>query len=419
LPLDYWGFRAGPEGLQLGAHVIAAVADRVGTPFYLFDQQRLRTNIRRALESARRFLPGAMIFYSFKTNPHSRVLEIMREENLGAEVISARELRAAETARFPADRIVFNGPGKTDADLHAAAERGVLVQIESASEARALARVASASTRPVRAGIRLNPDVFDDRLPTSVRMGSRGAVFGLDPAGAEFNDAVAVLAGSPQVRLETLSAHIGTGIISAEPYRKLVRALMATTRRLAARGVTVGAFDVGGGFAVPSEVRYAHGAFDALEVGEPVPVPAPESVASFAEVCAAIAEELRETSSATVMLEPGRLLVSDAFHLITRVTRLKDEGGTHFAILDASRAQNALFVGRGYHEMLHARRPVDEDGGRYTVTGPLCAAFDVFARARALPRLAEGDVVVLCDVGAYNLSAQSQWSFDPAPVVTV
>ncbi len=419
MPLDYWGFGAGPEGLQLGPHVIAEVADRFGTPFYLFDQQRLRANARRALETARRALPGAVLFYSFKTNPYPRVLETVREEGLGAEVISARELRAARAAGFPADRIIFNGPGKTDAELREAVELGILVQVESASEARALARAASQSGRPGRAGIRINPDVFDDRSPMSVRMGSRTSVFGLDPAGAAFTEAIHVLSGGPHVQLETLSAHIGTGIISAEPYRKLVRALVAVGHRLATAGLRVDTFDLGGGFAVPSEVRYAHGAFDALEVGDGGAVPAPESVVSFADVCAAIAEELLDASPRAVVLEPGRLLVSDAFHLVTRVTRLKDEGGTHFAILDASRAQNALFVGRGYHEMIHARRPADRDVQRYTITGPLCASFDVFARDRTMSRLAEGDVVVICDVGAYNLSAQSQWSFDPAPVVVV
>jgi len=417
LPLEHWGFSAGPDGLRLGTHAVAGLAARLGTPFYLFDEDQLRRNARRALATARQHLHGAELFYSLKTNPHPRVLEIVREEGLGAEAISGRELRAACGAGFAHDGMILNGPGKTDAELRQAMELGVLVQVESAEEAHAVCRLAGEG-RVVRAGIRINPDIVDDRSLRSTRTGSRVSVFGLDPGGRGFAETVATLRQAPRVRLESLSAHIGTGIVSVEPFRALCRALLDVRRRLGA-SIDIRTLDLGGGFAVSSEVRYGEGVFDALEVGEPVTVPRPESIASFSEVCAAIAQELGAERPPRMALEPGRLLVSDAFHLVTRVTRLKEEGGIRFAIVDASRAQNALFVGRGFHEMIHAQRPADRVAHRYTVVGPLCAAFDVFARERGLPALAPGDVVMICDVGAYNLSAQSRWSFDPAPVVGI
>jgi diaminopimelate decarboxylase len=119
------------------------------------------------------------------------------------------------------------------------------------------------------------------------------------------------------------------------------------------------------------------------------------------------------------VLEPGRLLVSDVFHLVTRVIRVKEEEGIRYAIVDASRVQNALFVGRGYHEIVHVNKPNGPVGSEVTLTGPLCADFDVFVSGLRLPELSEGDLVAVLDVGAYNLSAQSDWSFKPAPVVRV
>lgn len=419
LPLAYWGLDSGSRGLELGGLAIAEIAERFGTPFYLFYEARLRRNVRAARAAAAEALPGADLHYSFKTNAVPRVLEIVREEGLGAEVISGRELRAALGAGFPGPRIVFNGPGKRDTDLLLAVAEGALVQVESASEARSLARIAAGLGKAARAGVRINPDTYDPRASAGVRMGSRSTVFGLEPAGAEFAEAVDALASSPAVRLESLSANIGTGIIDLEPFRRSVRALMQTRARLAERGIRISTLDTGGGFAVASEVRYAAGALDAIAAGEAVPVPRPEEIPSFRAVCQAIAGQLGAEPPARLILEPGRLLVADVFHLVARVIRLKGTDQERFAILDAGRTQNALFVARGYHEIVAVGAPEAPATSSYTIVGPLCAAFDAFAHGRALPELAEGDLLALLDVGAYNLSAQSHWSFDPAPVISL
>ena len=110
LPLDYWGFAAGPDGLALGGHALSDLARRFGTPFYAFDEARLRRNIRAAREAASTHL-HARLHYSFKTNPVPRVAAIAREEGLGAEVISQRELLAALAAGFNPAHVIFNGPG--------------------------------------------------------------------------------------------------------------------------------------------------------------------------------------------------------------------------------------------------------------------------------------------------------------------
>jgi diaminopimelate decarboxylase len=419
LPLEHWGFRVDADGLALDGVGVVGLSRRLDRPFYLFSEARLRANARRARAAAADRLRGGDLLYSLKANPHPRVLEILREEGLGAETVCGRELRAAAQAEFEAARTVIDGPGKSDADLRAAVRAGALIHVDSASEASALARIAAAEGRCARAGLRLNLDLFDARAAQTVRLGARGVAFGLDPSGAGFREALGVLRGSPAVRIESLSAHIGTGVGSAEPYRMLARQLAAIRRSLRAEGIDVTTLDLGGGFAVPSEVRYPEAAFDTLAAGRPVAVPRPEEVADFADVLSAIDAELGPDPPVRVVLEPGRLLVSDAFHLVARVVRLKEEAGVRYAVLEASRVQNALFVGRGWHEMIHAARPEAPDEGPYSVVGPLPAGFDVFAHARPLPRIAEGDALVVCDVGAYNLSAQSRWSFDPAPVVSV
>lgn len=419
LPLSHWGFGVGPAGLEIAGLAVAELARRFGTPLYLFDEARLARNAERALADARAALPGADLLYSLKTNPVPRALEILRRHGLGAEVISAEELRAALGLGFAPRRIVFNGPGKRDDELALAVDCDALAHVESLSEARALARIAAIRGRVARAGIRINPDVSDPDADPALRMGERGSVFGLDPDGPEFGLALECLRSAPSVRLESLSLSIGTGITRVEPFRRAARALSRVWRRLAAEGVALGTLDLGGGFAVPSEVRYPAGAADALAAGRPVRIPAPEEIAGFREVCAAVAEELPGALVERVVLEPGRLLVADAFHLLARVVRIKDGPEHPFVVLDASRTQNALFAARGYHEIVAVREPDAAPAARYTIAGPLCASFDTYAHGRALPRLEEGDLLLLLDVGAYNLSAQSQWTFRPAPLLAL
>lgn len=419
LPLSHWGFGTGPAGLEIAGLAVAELARRFGTPLYVFDEARLARNAERALADARAALPRADLFYSLKTNPVPRALEILRRHGLGAEVISAEELRTALGVGFAPRRIVFNGPGKRDEELALAVDCDALVQVESLSEARALARIAAIRGRVARAGIRINPDVCDPGADRTLRLGERGSVFGLDPDAPEFGLALECLRSAPSVRLESLSLSIGTGITQAEPFRRAARALSRVWRRLAASGVALGTLDLGGGFAVPSEVRYPEGAADPLAAGRAAPVPAPEEIAGFGEVCRAMAEELPAAPVERVVLEPGRLLVADAFHLLARVVRVKDGPEHPFLVLDASRAQNALFAARGYHEIVAVRDPDAAPRARYTLAGPLCASFDTYARGRALPPLEEGDLLLLLDVGAYNLSAQSHWTFAPAPVVAL
>jgi diaminopimelate decarboxylase len=417
LPLDHWGFAAGPNGLALDGHALSDLARRFGTPFYAFDEARLRRNIRTAREAASRHL-HARLHYSFKTNPVPRVAAIAREEGLGAEVISQRELLAALATGFDPEHVIFNGPGKRNEELALAVEHGILVQVDSAGEARALVAVAEAAGRTARAGVRVNPDVYDPRAGNGTKMGAGASVFGMDPSGPEFQAAVTALAGSPHVVLESVSASIGTGITSTEPFVHLTRVLATVRAQLAARGIAIRRLDGGGGFAVPSEVRYEDGGSDAIAAGREVPVPAPTEIASFAEVCRAMAAQLGSDIPEQFVLEPGRLLVADAFHLVTRVVRLKEERGRRFAVLDGGRTQNGMFVARGYHEIVHVRSPEAQPYARYTLVGPLCATFDTYAE-RDLPELHEGDLVAVFDVGAYNLSAQSRWCFDPAPVVAL
>lgn len=404
-PLDHWGWQLGPGGLAIEGHSVAALAGRVKTPFYLLVSSRVGHNVdlvRSALG------PNERVFYALKTNGFAPVARMIARGGMGAEVISARELRSALDLGFANDRLIFNGPGKSDEDLTLALQCGCLVQVESASEARALARLAGDLGLVAKAGVRLNPDIVDAHARDGVRMGARDSIFGLDPEGDEFRDVVATFRAS-HIEWRTLSAHIGTGIRSMDPYRRLALTMNEVRQRLRAAGIFVNGLDLGGGFAVPSEVRIAEG----------LAVPPFDETASFASILQAVRDAVSDDPPAELLFEPGRLIVSDTMHLVAKVVRKKKTAFSEYLILDASAHQNGQFVRRGYHELVNVRRPTAAADTQYTLTGPLCADFDVFQRGRWMPATEEGDLVTILDVGAYNYSAQSSWSFVPAPCLVL
>ncbi|MBN2056510.1 hypothetical protein JW905_16415 [bacterium] len=417
LPLSARGFTNGSGGLTIAGIPLRTLIDRFGTPFYLFREDGLRDAIRRARATAAALFRDCRLFYPVKTNGRRRVLEIVLEEGLGAEVISLDELNLVLAMGFAPGAIVFNGPGKTDTGLRRAVRAGVHINVESVGEAEVLCRIAEEEDSPVSAGLRINSDVFQRRERGD--MGMVGACwFGLEPGEEEFEAVLRRFRRTSLVRFHTLSAHIGTGVIESAPYRLLARSMSAIRDALNRQGFIIDTLDLGGGFSIAAEVRLPERTLDTFALPAPGTIPAPETIATFADCCHAIASQLPSTAP-SIILEPGRLLVSGVFHLVSNVVRLKEHRGTTFVILDAGRIQNALFAGRGYHDIIHVNRPVDKAAREYTVVGPLCAGFDVYARSRRLPELREGDALLLGEVGAYNLSAQSGWSFVPAPVVAV
>lgn len=130
---------------EKNGHLIIGGADAVelarkhGTPLYVTDETRIRSNYRRFAAA----FPNADVYYAAKANGHIAILRILAQEGAGADVFSDGELYAALLAGIRPDRILFNGNAKTDAELAMACETGVRVSVDSPDELRALARIAS------------------------------------------------------------------------------------------------------------------------------------------------------------------------------------------------------------------------------------------------------------------------------------
>ncbi|SFR91571.1 diaminopimelate decarboxylase [Dyella sp. OK004] len=365
------------------------LAERLPTPFHAYSANAIRQRIA-GLQQALHSL-DATLCYAVKANSTLAILQLMAEAGVGADIVSSGELWRSLHAGIPAERIVFSGVGKTEQEIAEALAAGILrFNVESIDELHMLQRLASALHINARAAVRINPDV-DAQTHAKISTGKAENKFGVSIAEARrwFADAGQLT----HVRLDGLHVHIGSQILSVEPFRLALWRVAAFWRELEANGHAIASIDVGGGLGV------------CYRAGQDHPV-AP------ADYTAAIRDALADFRG-RILLEPGRYLVAEAGVLLTRVIRIKHGERQNFLVLDA--AMNDL-LRPSLYDAWHDIVPL-VDGQRkrthYDVVGPVCETGDTFARDRELLELRPGDLVMIRGTGAYGASMASTYNSRP------
>ena len=370
------------------------IAEGVGTPVFAYNAEAIRSRYR-TLDESLAPVPHRICF-AVKANSNLAVLRILRDLGAGADIVSGGELLRALAAGFSPDRIVFSGVGKTAEELRAAVKTGVgHLNVESREELELLGRIADTERTEVQVGIRVNPGVTTDTHPY-ISTGKSGIKFGV-PSDQVVPAAEYVLR-HPKLRLTTLAMHLGSQLVTTEPFVEGIGRLVELIERLKRLGVTtLRIIDIGGGLGI----RYAEEpSLDPADFGSAVvPLLAPTGL--------------------TVYLEPGRFLVGSAGVLLTRVLYRKHSGGKEFVVVDAG--MNDLVRPshyQAYHEIVELeerRRPAS----RVDVVGPVCETGDFLALDRMLPGLVAGDALAVLGAGAYGFVMASNYNSRPRPAEVI
>jgi len=388
----------GPLNSTLHAEGVsmAALADAVGTPAYVYSAGTLRARYRTYEEAFAGL--DCLIAYAVKANAGLAILKILAAEGAGADTVSEGEIRRALAAGIAPDRIIFSGMGKTDAELaFALSFPGLQINVESRPEFERLSALAAAQgVRPLVV-FRVNPDVAaggHDKIST----GRSDNKFGIpvDEALDLYRQAQA----AGLVQAVGLGCHIGSQIRETTPFRAAWGALREMTLKLRAEGRTVERIDLGGGLGVD----YGDG----------------DTGARPADL-AVVAAEVFGDLGVKLAVEPGRSIVADAGVLLSRVIHINPRrAGPTFLVVDAG--MNDLLRPTLY-EAWHEIEPVAPRAGNptaYDVVGPVCETGDTFARGRILTPMIAGDLVAFRGAGAYGASMASEYNRRlPAPEVLV
>lgn len=403
--------------LLVGGVTLTRLTARVGsTPFFAYD----RDHITRRVATLREALPSDVhLHYAMKANPMPAVVHHLSGLVDGIDVASALELRVALDTPTKAADISFAGPGKRLEELEQAVASGVLVEVESETEATRLAEVGSRLGLQPRAAVRVNPDF--QLKGSGMRMGGGPQQFGVDSERVPdlVRSLVARGIGFEGFHLFAGSQNLDAGLI-AEGQRQTVDLVV----KLAAEtGEAVRYLNLGGGFGIPYTARDAP--LDLGQVGDHLHQLMEERIRS-------------ELGDAVVVIELGRYLVGESGVYVTRVLDRKVSRGTVFLVVDGG-LHHQLAASGNFGQALRRNYPlvlgtrVSEGGAgqpavtvtdqplagteNVTVVGCLCTPLDLLADRVDLPPAQIGDLLVLFQAGAYGLTASpTAFLSHPTPV---
>jgi diaminopimelate decarboxylase len=373
---------------------ISDLAARFGTPFYVYSTRTLRRHYRVMDEA----FAGTdhLICYAMKALSNLSVLKLFAAMGSGFDIVSVGELMRCLKAGADPGKIVFSGVGKTDEELKAAIEAGILmINVESGPELRRVAAVAARMRRRAPVSLRVNPDLDPGTHP-HISTGHRDSKFGVPLA--QVHEYYAEARALPDLELVGLSTHIGSQITDTAPFIEAANKVASIVKTLRASGVALRYLDLGGGFGIPYQEE-----------------PPPPS-----EYAAALLGPLRGLGL-KVIIEPGRVLVGNAGALVTRVLYVKETDVKRFIVVDG--AMNDLIrpvLYEAYHQILPVERRADTPLVIGDVVGPVCESGDFFAREREMPAPRDGDLLAVMSAGAYGFVMASNYNSRPrAPEIMV
>ncbi len=413
---SYWGleYDAG-RGLCMDGVVLHDLLATWGSPLHVISSTRLARNVEEFNLPSPRSGRRCEVYYSYKSNPIPGVLRFLHERGAWAEVISPYELWLAFQLGVPPDRIVYNGPAKSDASLREAFERDILlVNANHREELVRLARIAREVGRRPAIWIRV------------VVPGGWSGQFGIPIAGDEALVAFREARDSGVLDVVAMHVHYGHALRSVEQLRHFVGAILAFADRLAVElGIELKILDFGGSLVIPSVApltsrdRSLNWKFH-----RPISPPVVSTSLTIASYTTSLLEQVESHYAARgvavprIFVEPGRALTGNSQLLLTSVitTNASQEGLT-FAIMDAG-INLAEAARNEYHQIFPVNRHGEAAAGVYCLAGPICSPGDVLYPAVALPALQPGDSLAIMDAGAYFVPFSTSFSF-PRPAIVM
>ncbi|MBX5481564.1 MAG: diaminopimelate decarboxylase [Myxococcaceae bacterium] len=365
---------------------LAEIANAVGTPTYVYSTATLTRHVK-VMQQAFGHTPH-LVCYSVKANSNLAILRLLHEAGCGFDIVSGGELaRVRVAARADTSRVVFAGVGKTADEMAQALDAGILLfNVESEEELLLLDKVAREKGVRAPFGIRVNPHV-DARTHRHIATGLKTSKFGVP-----FEEARALYQRSRRLKglwARGLDCHIGSQLTDSAPIRAALARVAGLYRALVAQGFALQYLDIGGGLGITYKEE------------------TPPSPAEYARV---VVEATRGTG-ATLVLEPGRVVVGNAGVLLTRVLYRKKTPTRSFVIVDAGMndlIRPALY--EAHHEVRPVRRHSRGRTGRVDVVGPICESTDVLAKDRVLAPVRPGDLLAILSAGAYGMSMASNYN---------
>ena len=391
--------------LRIGGCDVAELAERHGTPLYVYDEATLRARLRAYRRAVDAWPAGGEVLYSAKAFFGLAMAQLVVEEGCGVDVVSGGELELAMRGGVPPARIGFPGNNKSAFEVLAAASAGVgQLVVDSLRELDLVAALRDTPT--VRALLRVSPGVDPD-THAYISTGQLDSKFGFTVEDGSALRALKRALAIPTLDLLGVHMHIGSQIVDLRSYAlaiERVTALLASAR--ASLGFTARTLSVGGGLGI------AHtDADDPPTVDELMSLVTRTVSASFSN---------NGLPAPALCVEPGRSVAGPAGVAVYSVGARKEIPGVRtYVSVDGGMADNLrpkLYSAR-YQPLPVVERRGGAPDEVVTLAGRYCESTDILVDAARLPRLHPGDLVALPAAGAYTLSMSSNYNAAARPAV--
>lgn len=375
--------------LQFMGHDLQRITMRTGTPVYIYSKERI---LQKLVALRQAFSQPIGIHYAMKACFFPPVLKTLRNAGAGVDVVSGGEIQRALECGFTGSQIIFSGVGKTSEEIELALKNRIMtLNVESPQELDRIGRLARKMKRKASVSFRLNPDV-NPRTHPYITTGFKQNKFGMDKSFLP--ELLRLLKRHPRhLELVGLDFHIGSQLLHVKPFEDALVKSVPIYKNLQSLGFALKYFDLGGGLGI----SYA---------GEKT-IP----LTSFAEKM----EKHLRPLGCQILCEPGRYLTGDAGVLVTHVEYVKKTPFKNFFIVDAGMhhlIRPALYG--SYHEILPVfkrhRKKIQAD-----VVGPICESSDFLAKDRRMEEPQQGDLLAVCDAGAYGSVMASDYNLHRKP----
>ena len=356
------------------------------TPLYLYSENQIINNYLKFTKSFKKTNP--LVCFAAKSNSNVAILKILGKLGAGADVVSGGELLKALKAGIKASKIVFSGVGKTEDELKIAINKKILlINCESESEAKLVNKIAKKLKKKVSIGFRLNPNV-DAKTHKNISTGKAENKFGLSIKS--FKSFFKSLPIYKNIKLDALSVHIGSQILTDAPYKKTLNVMSKLIKDLELKLKFV---DLGGGFGI----NYS---------GKDKPI----NLNKYSALVYNFSKKL----NCKIIFEPGRSIVGDTGILLSKVQYIKDGAKKKFIILDAGMndfMRPALYDAK--HTIIPISKIKSKTKGLIEFVGPICESTCKFGIYKNYQKIKENDYVAITNVGAYGASLSSNYNTRP------
>ncbi len=395
--------------LTIGDCDTVSLAETYGTPLYIMDETYIRKALRAYRDSMKTHYPnGGTVAFASKACSFKEMYRIVNDEGCAVDVVSGGELYTALSVGFPAEKILFHGNNKTDAEIRMALHAGVgRLVADNPCDLRRISRIAEEMGITASVFMRITPGI-DAHTHDFVKTGQIDSKFGFTLENGEALEEIGTALSLPNIALKGLHCHIGSQIFDEKPFEHAAEVMLTFMHNIRERyGVVLAELDLGGGFGIPY-----------TEQDRPL-----DSGDYMARVCDALhtAANALDYPVPHIYIEPGRSIVACAGITLYTVGSIKHIPGIRtYVSVDGGMADNpryALYQSE-YTALIanKADKPCDQT---VTIAGRCCESGDLIQEHTALQECEEGDTLAVLCTGAYNYSMSSHYNRLPNPAVVM